>query len=130
MAENNSSTTKNPHFSRVNRGPYELGHLLSKMPDDFTAYTLATSETRLMAEAVAQHASNGNDSLMRGLEALGEVLCVVGLNDENEVDKRCLTGIGNLIQHIATEAQFLQEVEENYRYILCEQEKLAGKKNK
>lgn len=130
MADNDSIITKNPHFERVNRAPYELGNLLIRMPKDFSAYTLATPETCLMAEAAAQHAENANDCLMSGVEALGGILTTAGLSNANEVNKGDIVGIGELIQHMAVEAQFMQEMAGEYRFVLHEQEKLAKKKNK
>jgi hypothetical protein len=100
---------KNPHFERVNRAPYELGHLLQRLPENFSSFSPARLEVIQIADAAAQHADNANGTLMRGLEALGEILFVAGANKENDIDQESIASIGELIQHIAVEAQFLQE---------------------
>jgi hypothetical protein len=128
MAEIEFSITNNPHFERIERAPYELGYLLKKIPERFSSLEPQTEESCLIAVAAAQHASNANDTVMYGLEALGQILFVASNNEQNEVCPRLIGHIGSLIQHLAVEAQFLQETADNLRYALNEQEKRLAKK--
>lgn len=109
----------NPHFKHVSRAPYELGYLLRKLPSDFGG-SEADPDTLAVAEAAAWHARNGNEILMHGLEAIGEVLFVAASNQNQEADPSNIAAIGSLIQHIAVEAQFLQETEWRMKEVLRE----------
>jgi hypothetical protein len=95
MAEIEFSTTDNPHFQRIERAPYELGHLLQKMPESFSAVKPETSEDCLIAAAAAQHASNANQTVMNGLEALGQILFVASNNEQNEIEPQLLGSVNN-----------------------------------
>lgn len=105
----NTSPASNPHFGHIDRAPYELGHLLQELPDYFSTFTPMTPEVLLKATAAAGHAHNANDTLMHGLEALGKMMFVAGANEQHELGVGTLSDLGCLIQHIAVEAQFLQE---------------------
>jgi hypothetical protein len=116
MADANITSTpkavegwKNPHFDRINRAPYELGQLLQRLPEDLSPFSPTTPEVFQIAAAAAEHASNANDTLMEGMEALGDLLFVAGANQENTIDPGNLSRIGSLLQHLAVEGQFLQE---------------------
>lgn len=119
--------TENPHFARVERAPFEIGRLLQRMPEVFSAYLPIEPDHRLLGEAVAQHADNANQTLLSGLEALGHVLQVAGSNKEWTVDPDQISRLGGLIVHLAVEAQFLQEVESNFRYAIDADDKRQGK---
>lgn len=122
-----NAATKNPHFDRIERAPYEIGHLLKKLPEGFSAYAPLTPETRLIAEAAQQHANNANDTLMRGLEALGNVLSIAGANQDGEASQSSLMGLGELIAHLSVEAQFLQELDCSIRDALEADDERAAK---
>lgn len=121
-----SAKQTNPHFRRVDRAPYELGHLLKKMPADFTPYHPLTPDDRLIAEAARNHAMNANDALMRGLAALGHVMSVAGANSGGDIDSCQFMGLGELLTHIAVESQFLQETEWSLREILVAHDERAA----
>jgi hypothetical protein len=106
-----SALDVNPHFARIQRAPYEIGHLLKKLPVNFSAYEPLAPDDRLIAEAAQQHAGNANDSLMRGLEALGEVVSMAGGNQDGEISQVLLMHLGELIAHQSVEAQFMQELD-------------------
>jgi hypothetical protein len=108
----------NPHFANIDRPAYELGHLLKKMPADFSRRHPLTPDDRLIAEAARDHAVNANGTLIRGLAALGHVMSVAGANEHGAVDADQLKKLGDLINHIAVESQFLQEAEWRLREIL------------
>lgn len=131
-----SFANENPHFAHIERAPYEIGRLLRKLPVDFSAHEPLTPEGRLIAQAVQSHASNATYTLMHGLEALGDVLSTAGRNQESELSRHSLTGIGELIMHLAVESQFLQELDWNIRDALdaddvgtatAEKSSIAGK---
>lgn len=113
-----SLANDNPHFARIERAPYEIGQLLRKLPTDFSAYAPLTPDSRLIAEAAQQHANNANDTLMRGLEALGNVLSIAGANQGGEASQSSLMGLGELITHLSVEAQLMQELDWNIRAVL------------
>ena len=110
--------TENPHFARIERAPFEIGRLLQQMPEVFSAFSPIDPEDRLLGEAVAQHADNANQTLLNGIEAIGHVLQVAGNNKEWIVDADQISRLGGLIVHLAVEAQFLQELEGNFRYAI------------
>lgn len=110
-----TAVIENPHFTHIQRAPYEIGHLLKKLPEDFSAYRPMTQDTRLIAEAVRTHADNANNTLMHGLEALGDVLSVAGADRDGEVSQASLMCLGALITHLAVEAQLMQELDWSIR---------------
>lgn len=109
---------RNPHFDRIERAPYEIGHLLKKLPVDFSARRSLSPDGRLIAEAMQTHASNANNTLMHGLEALGNVLSLAGANQDGEASQSSLMGLGELIAHLSVEAQFMQELDWSIREAL------------
>lgn len=111
----------NPHFNRVERAPYEFGQLLRQLPDYFSAFTPMKPDVLLKASAAADHAQNANDTLMHGLEALGRIMFVATVNEHHVLDMETLADLGCLIQHIAVEAQFLQETERCMRFAVRRQ---------
>lgn len=111
---------ENPHFDNIERAPYELGRLLKNMPADFSSFSSASHETLLMAAAAAQHASNANDALLRGLGALGKAMCVAGNSDDFELENRDISGLGELIQHLAIEMEFLRGTADDFEFAIRE----------
>lgn len=104
------NTPSNPHFSHIERAPYELGHLLKKMPRGLSRFSPLTGDDRLIAEAAIQHADNANSTLLHGLEALGHVLATAASNEEGEVTAGTMMRLGALVAHLAVETQFVQEL--------------------
>ena len=104
----NTPPSSNPYFKNINRAPYELGCLLQQLPDDFSTAKPKTPEVLLKVAAAANHARNANDTLMSGLEALGKTLFVAASHEQ--LDDLTVSDLGCLIQHLAVEAQFLQEI--------------------
>lgn len=122
-----SIANDNPHFAHIPRAPYEIGCLLKKLPVGFSAYEPLTPDSRLIAEAAQQHAGNANDRLMRGLEALGEVVSTAGGNENREVSQTSLMWLGELIAHLSVEAQFMQELDWSIRDVLEADDRRAAK---
>ncbi|MGB7192895.1 MAG: hypothetical protein WBD81_05500 [Collimonas pratensis] len=110
----------NPHFKFVERAPYELGHLLKKLPEHFFSLATATQDQALIAEAAVQHATHAISVLNKGFEALGHTMFLATSNQEYEMDPDTLTGMCALISHMAVEAQFLQETKDNLQFYMHE----------
>ena len=119
MPSTNTSPASNPHFGNIDRAPYEFGYLLRRLPADFFPGIPLEPEVLLRASAAADHAYNANCTLMIGLEALGKLMFVASSNQQLDADT--VSDIGCLIQHIAIEAQFLQETENALRSAIGEQ---------
>jgi hypothetical protein len=111
MREMEAGKVKNPYLGSVDRGPYLLGHLLRDMPP---ARSPLNAKTYLMTEAARQHADNGTTTLVNGLGAIGSLMLGAGIAQQDgnsELSARDLTALGELIQHLAVEVQFLREAE-------------------
>ena len=124
-----SDMSKNPHFNHINRAPYELGTLLHQIPLPFIyndAYR-ATEDELLIAEAAAQHARNGNVTVMRGTEAIGAMLTAAAAFEDWEVDANQLQHLGELVRHLAVEGQFLQFTDTNLRQVVNKRKGRTGK---
>ena len=105
----------NPYITQSERAPYELGHLLMQMPVDFTSSNPLTTEERLIIEAAREHVIFASETLMDGLEALGQVMFVAGANKRLDVNGDRLASLGCLISHLSAEMQFLHETEYSIR---------------
>ncbi|HEX8615640.1 MAG TPA: hypothetical protein VF800_30530 [Telluria sp.] len=116
----------NPHFNHIERAPYEFGHLIMKLPADFPAAHVMSSDERQQIEAAISHASNANWSLMNGLEAIGHLLFGAANNSDFPPATIVLEGIAGLIKHLAVEAQFLQEQHGNLQAILDTDDRRAA----
>ena len=123
-----TTITENPHFARIDRAPFEIGRLLQRMPEVFSAYAPIDPDDRLLGEAVAQHADNANQTLLNGIEALGHILQVAGSNKEWTIDADQISRLGGLIVHLAVEAQFVQEIESNFRHAIDADDKRQAKR--
>ncbi|WP_342114600.1 hypothetical protein [Pseudoduganella sp. OTU4001] len=99
-------STTNPHIGDLERAPYHLGHLLVKL-----GRRDSTEDLKQISEAAETCASNARDALLRGLEAIGQVMAIASENQETFVEPRTTTSLGYLVSHIACELQFLGEVE-------------------
>ena len=118
---NDTYPESNPYFNRIERAPYELGQLLLQLPDYFSAFAPMEPDVLLKASAAADHARNAIDTLMHGLEALGRIMFVATVNQHHVLDVETLADLGCLIQHIAVEAQFLQETERSMKFAVQRQ---------
>jgi len=123
MADTDSNTAENTYFNNIDRAPYELGHLLQKLPEHFSSFSkqIPTAESRLIAAAAAKHAENANGTLMRGLDSLGRIIFAAADNEDlGEISSSDLRSLGCLISHLAIEAQFLQETESSLKFTLLD----------
>ena len=106
--------------TRAGFASQRLNVLLAELPADFSARLLMTDGEIQSATKAANEAASLNDSIMTGLQAIGIVLSVAGSNDTAAVQSCDLAAIGGLIQHLAIEAQFLQETEAELRHVVAE----------
>lgn len=104
------SANDNPHFKYVDRAAYELPHLLRELPPSRLAREPMSEDQRQIAAAAQSHAENVSRTLLCGIESLGKVLTIASLNEEYDVRARHLVNLGELITHLAVEAQFVQEL--------------------
>ena len=122
MTATDSNTSENSYFNHIDRAPYELGHLLQRLPEHFSSRSepTPTADMQLIATAAAQHAENANDTLLRGLDALGRLIYTAADNDQGGISSQDMRSIGVLISHLAVEAEFLQETQSNLEFTLQE----------
>ncbi|NHZ93620.1 hypothetical protein F2P45_32170 [Massilia sp. CCM 8733] len=116
----------NPGLGSVDRAPYQLAHLLRRLPADFSAYQPFPDADCATAELVARHARNANETLMHGLAALGHVMMLAGLNEEGQAASSHLARMGDLITHLAVEAETMQELDLSISNALKAQPRSAG----
>ncbi|HCY61532.1 MAG TPA: hypothetical protein DHV59_01550 [Oxalobacteraceae bacterium] len=114
---NRVSASENPYFGRVDNGPYMLGHLFRETPPYGKRLT---SDDRLKAEAARSHAANGVTTLVHGIQAIGALMIRAGLSEDGDLDSVNVTAIGDLIQHLAVELRFLNEMEGTMDDVLIE----------
>lgn len=124
--QSEQSAPSNPHLRRIERAPYELAYLLKSMRPDFSSYEKASRDDVQLAAAAAEHAENANSTILFGMQALGRLLYVAASNEEIDIDRNSLANIGNLISHLAMEAQFTGELEHDLKFTVNEQKKRFG----
>ncbi|WP_377702126.1 hypothetical protein [Pseudoduganella sp. UC29_71] len=108
----------NPHFQNAERAPYELGHLLMALPMDFGVSTAAEEADLQKAAAARLHADNADRTILSGIEAIGQLMEMVGGQAEEKVSSHTLLSLGDLLRHMAVEAQFVRETSDNLTYCL------------
>ena len=118
----------NPHIKNISRAPYELGYLLKKMPVGFSRHEPLTPEGRLLADAAQHHADNASNTLLHGIEAIGQILMTAALNEEGKISSTHLVHLGGLIEHLAVEAQVMQEIYYDMREALAADDLRANDK--
>ena len=103
----------NPHFKFSERPAYEFGSLLRKIPANFNSSFEPSDDEVQIVDAAIRHAENASNVLLSGLEAIGNVIAGAARSDEYVIESANLADLGSLIQHLAVEAQFLQETQED-----------------
>jgi hypothetical protein len=102
---------QNPHLKYIERTPYELGYLLLELPRHIIPGKKYSDDVYQMADAARQHASNGLDTLLFGLEAIGSLMVDAGVNKGCSMEPGTSTTLGELIRYMSVEIQFLSETE-------------------
>jgi hypothetical protein len=116
----NAVIANNPALALNGRSPYELGHLLMSLPADFLVASKISPDAIAMADAAVTHTRIMASTVLNGLESLGEIMGLAGLDPENEIHKSSLSNLGYLIAHLAVEVQFLHETESSFQYSINE----------
>jgi len=107
--------TDNPEFKLISRAAYELPRLLVRLGDVDRSIPLSY-EQRNIVKAAEAHANNANERLMCCIESLGRLLRTASMSDG--VENYDLGNIGDLLTHLAVEAQHLQGVESDMADLL------------
>lgn len=100
---------ENPYFGQFENGPYRLGHLLRNYD---VPRVLCDPESVQVAEAIRSHAENGATTLMHGLAVIGSMMMRAGATgkEEGDLEQTDVVSLGELIQHLAVELRFLNEL--------------------
>ena len=106
---NTTPAQGNPHHRNVDRAPYELGFLLKSLPAGFNGFQRATPDTLQIADSAARHAYIASSTVLCGIEAIGACLSSAIIGADVPIEAAHVRGLAELIQHLAVEAQFLQE---------------------
>lgn len=105
---------ENPYLKNTSRAPQELAQLLQGLPHFASQIEATDTDTLQQAAAAAQHADNARATLLSGLEALGTIIFVAGVNDDHGLRNDTIADLGCLIQHLAVELQMLNEVQQEF----------------
>lgn len=122
MTATDSNTRANPYLKNIESAPYELGHLLQQLPENFSSRSepTPTADMQLIATAAARHAENANVAVMSGLDAIGKMLFIAAQSEDWQIGPGHMASIGCLISHLSIEAQFLKETQDNLEFTLQE----------
>ncbi|MES2367267.1 MAG: hypothetical protein V4563_15425 [Pseudomonadota bacterium] len=122
MADTDSNIHENPYLRNIESAPYELGHLLQQLPENFSAFSgqTPTADMQLIAAAAAKHAENANVAVMCGLDAIGKMLFIASQSKDWQINSTQMANIGCLISHLAIEAQFLKDTQGDLEFTLQE----------
>ena len=100
--------SKNPHFNNSERPAYELPYIIANL-GSVTGSTKLSADQVQMIEAAQSHAINASDTILTGIESIGQLLYIAGGSDD--VETQHFRNLGQLIKHLAVEAQHLQQVD-------------------
>lgn len=106
----------NPKFSSPMRPAYEIPFLFRSIGLIESSAKL-TVEQRNMALAADKHARNASDSLLRGLEAVGNLLMRAGAHGL-DLEGQDVSALGDVISHMSVEVQFLFELQDEMTAVL------------
>lgn len=101
---NERNLHRNPYLFKSKRPTYVFGELLPQLPADITNCGELTRDEAQMAEAVAIFADIAHETIMDGLEALGNLIKTAGAENANSMPE-----LGRLISYLSVEAQFMLE---------------------
>ncbi|WP_426192576.1 hypothetical protein [Massilia sp. DWR3-1-1] len=115
----------NPAFKHASRPSYELPNLMKAIGDVDGGEPLDDG-MRNAVGAASSHANNAKETLLMGIETIGNLMMQLSQISE-AVDDRDLIGIGGIIRHMAVEVQYLIDVEDEMDGIL-KRDREASKK--
>lgn len=122
------ASSHSPHFQHAERAPYEIGHLLLKLPADFSSYSTQPADLHDIADALELHVYNAKEAIMSGLEALGAVMSTAATNPNCSVENKTVSHLGWLVKHLSVELQFLNEVDDTCQLLAQRRASTASKK--
>lgn len=120
--------SENPHLKFIDRAPYEIGHLLQRLPSDFAHYKEQPEEVHQVAAALEMHAYNAKGTILSGIEAIGTALFAAGTNETTSLDGNAIANLGCLVRHLSVELQYLIEIEEECLGVKEKRRELEAKK--
>ena len=101
---------QNPYLDEPDRPIIAIFRLMWQLPDDITNAGELTPDQAQMALAVASYAHETKITLIRGLAEIGKLMHEAGPESGDS-----LPHFGRLIQHLAVEAEFMQDTAFDYR---------------
>lgn len=104
-------SAKNPELRNINRPGYELPGLLQQLAG-VSYFTPLTPEQTHLAEAARTHAHNQRETIVSGMDSLGQLVYLAGDNDAG-LDPHHLRNIGLLISDLAVQLESLTDVSES-----------------
>lgn len=117
--------TANPYYVNPDRAAYELGHLLQQLPVDFGLSPAVELRHVQMAAAVESHAHVAGNTLLSGIEAIGQLMEIAGAHAEEALPRHTVFSLGGLLQHLAVEGQYLRGIGDSMAYAVDQ----YGKRN-
>lgn len=109
---------ENPYLRNVGRAAYELPILLQQLPSDLYDAEPLSPDALLIAKAASKHLYSARVSVLSGLEALGRVMASAAQNSDDKVDDADFYNLGYLISHLAVEAQWLWDTQDELEHAL------------
>jgi hypothetical protein len=103
----------NLYYKNEDRAAYELGHLMQQLPVDFGVAPAVEAKHVQIATAAEQHAHLAGNTILGGIEAIGQLMQLAGANDDEAVSHHALYNLGDLLRHLAVEGQYLREVSDS-----------------
>ncbi len=92
------------------RYTYPLWTMLQILPHNITTVSALDDEQRQMCKAVSGLADHAQNTLLDGLEAIGDLLTIAGQHAPPEK----LPQLGSLIRHLSSEARYMAQNAQEY----------------
>lgn len=109
----------NPELQGVERPAYELQNLFTRLGQPRSGSNM-TAEQANIAGAIKTHASNAAETILDGIESIGQLMTMAGLNDQYTLDRRHIVNLGQIIAHLAVEAQTMEQAVSDMGVLLAE----------
>lgn len=106
----------NPAFKHVSRPGYELPNLM-KVIGDVDGGEPIDDGMRNAVSAASLHANNAKETLLMGIESIGNILIRICELD-TPIEQHDLMGIAGVIRHASVQVQYLIDVEDEMDSIL------------
>lgn len=117
----------NPAFKNVRRPGYELPSLVTSIGDVDGSAPLDDG-VRNSVSAASFHANNSKETLLMGIESIGNILMRLCELDA-PIEQHDLMGIAGVIRHASVELQYLIDIEDEMESILSRDKEAVAKTN-